>query len=161
MSKIQSLIAHFNDHGERRSKAAAAKIARLGRTAIPDLIAALQSSPNVRIRRWSAYALRLFRDPHVVAPLKKSVKDPNMSVRMLAMESLESVIGTKAGKHILPLLKDESGGVRARAIDCLARLNYRPAVHPLTRALKGEKWYVRDGAARALELIRGKKLASS
>jgi HEAT repeat protein len=157
VSKVQVLIAQFNDHGERRPMAAAAKIARLGRAAVPELIAALQSSPNVRIRRWSAYALRLIRDARVAAPLKKAINDLNMSVRLLAMESLESVVGAKAGKHILPLLKDESGGVRVRAIDCLARLKYTPAVRALTRALKDEKWYVRDGAARALERICGKK----
>ena len=153
--KIEALIEKFNDHGERRPMLAAQAVAKCGKAAVTPLITALRKSPNVRIRRWTAYALRLIKDPRTVAPLKQALRDPNMSVRLLAMESLEVVAGAKAGKFLLPLLKDESGGVRARTVDALARLRYKPAVKLLRAALKDEKDYVRRGATRALETIQG------
>ena len=154
VAKIDGLIAKFNAHGERLPMLAASDVAKCGRAAVPPLIAALKTSPNVRIRRWAAYTLRFIKDSRTVAPLKLALKDPNMSVRLLAMESLEVVAGAKAGKYLLPLLKDESGGVRGRTVDALARLRYKPAVKFLVAAQKDEKDYVRRGAARALELIR-------
>jgi len=152
--KIEELIGKFNAHGERRPMLAAQAVAKYGKAAVPPLITALKRSTNVRIRRWAAYALRFTKDSRTVAPLKQALNDPNMSVRLLAMESLEVVAGAKAGKFLLPLLKDESGGVRGRTVDALARLRYKPAAKLLRAALKDEKDYIRRGATRALELIQ-------
>jgi HEAT repeat protein len=157
--RIQALIAKLNDHGERRPKEAAAKLVRAGKKAIPELIAALKNSSNIRIRRWAAYTLGFFKDRRVIAPLKKGIHDPNMSVRLLAMEALEQVSGAKAGRHLLPLLNDSSGGVRARTVDALTRLQHRPAIGSLMKATRDRKWYVRQTAARALGVMKARRAA--
>jgi HEAT repeat protein len=131
---ITDLISALNTHGERLPKAAAVKLAKHGRQAIPELVRAMQTSGNVRIRRWSAYTLGLIGYPHVVPHLKRALHDPNMSVRLLAMEALADVAGPAAGSSLLPLLKDTSGGVRVRTITCLERLKVRKAARHATRS---------------------------
>jgi HEAT repeat protein len=54
------------------------------------------------------------------------------------------------------LLHDESGGVRVRTVDALARLKYKPAIKALTEAsVNDEKDYVRNASANALRIIKG------
>ena len=136
---LHALIQKFNVDGERLPILAAKRVAKVGKTALPELIAALKTSPNARIRRWSAYTLRLLPDRRSLVPLKNALRDENMSVRLLAMESLELIHARVAGKCILPLLSDESGGVRVRAIGCLIRLRYRPALKKFRALTRDEK----------------------
>ena len=151
---IQKLIQGFNAHGERLPMLAAKRVAKVGKPAVPELLVALKTSPNVRIRRWSAYTLRFIPDTRALTPLKKALHDPNMSVRLLAMESLEAAHARVAGKHILPLLGDESGGVRVRALGCLIRLRYRPALKKFKALARDEKDYVRKAAAEGLKFLK-------
>jgi HEAT repeat protein len=148
-----ALIAKFNVDGERIPILVARRIAKTGKTALPEIISALKNSPNARIRRWSAYTMRLLPDKRSLLPLKIALKDENMSVRLLAMESLELIHARVAGRYILPLLSDESGGVRVRALGCLIRLRYRPALKKFKVLMRDEKDYVRKAASEGVKLM--------
>src|SRR5690349_21127808 len=102
-AKIAAQIEALNVHGEREPMRRALGLAKLGKTAFPQLVEALTSHANIRIRRWSAYALGLMKDKRAIPALRRALRDPNMSVRLLAMESLENLAGASAGRHLLPL----------------------------------------------------------
>ena len=80
-----------------------------------------------------------------------------MTVKLHTMAALTRLNAPKLGRHVAKLIRDESGGVRVNAIDVVAGLGYTGAASVLIKALKDDKWYVRQAAARALGQLKIKK----
>lgn len=79
-----------------------------------------------------------------------------MTVRLYAIGSVVRLGKPALLRHLIPLVKDPSGGVRVNALDALARMKVRGAERAILSALEDSKWYVRLSALRAaadLELV--------
>lgn len=125
-------------------------LASMGESIIPLLVRMLNTAETAVERRASADALGLIGGAHVVPPLMRALRDPNMVVRRAAIAALLRVRAPDAPREIARLLRDESGGVRVLAAGALGRFG-DPSVAPaMIRSLEDEKWYVRQAAAVGL-----------
>lgn len=157
--QIDKLIEDFNQPGDKGPQAAVASLVKLGPKALRRLIESLRSGRNTRIRRWSADALGGIGDPRAVDPLIAAFSDENMSVILHAIWALFALEAKGWGRHLLPLMRHPSGGVRSNAIGAVAALGYGRAAGALIEATRDEKWYIRMGAARALGELKVKRAA--
>ncbi len=148
---LDSMIDALDAEGERRPLKAVKRLSKAGAPAVGALLGRYEEASKPRQRRWIANALGVLGDRRAIPLLKRALNDPNMSVRLHAMEALERFNDPKLAAFMLPLLKDESGGIRVRTIDALRRMNCKKAVSELRRLARMDaKWYVRQASAEAL-----------
>ena len=127
----------------------AGDLAKLGPSAVPELIRALRDS-DYRVRYVAACALRDLGDARAVEPLITALKDESEFVRYLAAWALGKLGDSRAVEPLIAALKDEDVKVRHRAAWQLGELGDARAVEPLIAALKDEDEVVRGVAAEAL-----------
>src|ERR1700730_13064081 len=75
--------------------------------------------------------------------LRAALNDPAWSVRIAAVQAMETIGGQAPIELLLSALKDENSSVRAVAARVLGRLGEYAPVEPLVAALRDAEWYVR------------------
>jgi HEAT repeat protein len=128
---------------------------------LADLLEAL-ADPDDATREEAAQALIAQPDPKATDPLVEALQDEYWAVRMYAGHALGKIGGPRVIEVLIPMLGDVIKECRDGAMDDLVSLG---ATHPsdgspidrLVAALRDERWRVREGAARALGLIRDKR----
>ena len=156
-SRIDILIDALDAEGEKRPRAAMARLRAMDPTALPSLRRAARIDSRVRVRRWALELLGQMKDRQALPTLKLALQDPAMSVRLHAIHGLVATGATRAGKALIPLLKDPSGGIRVNAVDALRHLRVPDCEAALLQATCDEKWYVRQRAALALSAFGRRK----
>jgi HEAT repeat protein len=146
---ISKLIASLDVSGDIAAEKSIQALARLGKTAIPELLLAASNEKKPRIRKWSLEALGEIGDRRALPLLLQALKDSRMTVRLHALRALARLNEKSASKKIAPLLRDPSGGIRVNALQCLVKLNVKTANPYLIRALADEEWYVQQWACKA------------
>ena len=166
------LIRRGLRHDRRTGRAldeVAAELAKLGPSAVPELVWALRDSDQ-SVRCVAAWALGDLGDARGVEPLIAGLKDENLEarragahvltegmqgVRWHAVEARGKLGDRRAVEPLIEVLKDGSGLVRLNAVEALGELGDPRAVEPL-KALLGEKDAdVRKAATEALQQLRG------
>ena len=158
--RIRRLIANLKLPDAEDRATAADMLGRIGRgakSAIPALIAALESDEYIVVRCAAAQALgEMGREAKQAVPaLIGALKVENEDVRRYATYALEKM-GTEAKQAIptlIQVLKDKSEHVRNGAAAALVAIGLE-AIPPLIDALKDKSKYVRSGAASVLGQIR-------
>lgn len=91
---------------------------------------------DARMRADAAYELGFFRDPMVIEPLQRALKDRHEKVRQLAIVSLSRLEVEESIPLWVDLLGDESARVRESAAQALISAG-TPAVDPLLDTVEG------------------------
>jgi HEAT repeat protein len=154
MNEIDQLINELDTQGDNSAKATIAKLVAIGANALQSLMNAAKNAKKPRIQKWSLRALGEFRDPLVKPILLEAIRDKRMTIRLNALVGL-GLLGD--GAAIVPLLKDESPGVRGNAVDVIIRLGYKEAAKDIIPLLEDSQWFVRARAAEALGSFDEKK----
>src|SRR4029077_1726708 len=100
--QIRAAIRALDSEGERAPLAAVMRVKRFGSKAVTALIAAMEESSSIRLRRWAATALGAIADRKSKPMLRRALRDPNMSVRLHAMEALEQFQDPALGAALIP-----------------------------------------------------------
>jgi hypothetical protein len=127
------------------------------RAAIPQIIAVLEGDKRNMARRDAAFTLACV-DPEgilaVPALARSLANDPNIQVRLTAVEALLTVLKEPAVPPVVEaLLKDKDAAVRAKAARMLGHLGRlaRPALPALRQALDDKE--IQEDVRKALETI--------
>jgi HEAT repeat protein len=122
--------------------------------ALPGLIQAL-SDPDLDVRWQAAEALGQIGDPQAAQALVAALRDPAEAVRRSAVHALVKLPGIDVRASLTELIRgQESGPVRATALEVLAEMGDRDAVPALIDALRDPHEEVRKLAALALGRLR-------
>ena len=151
---IEELITKFNQAGDRGPREIVNLVVAHGPKAVPVLTGAVCTSSLAHIRGWSLIALSEILGPEGKPHLLMGLKDPQMSVRLRAIQGLVALRHADSGKDLLVMLSDPSGGVRVNAIDALVKLKVRGITQQLLPLATDDKWYVRQHIARAIGELR-------
>jgi HEAT repeat protein len=141
----------------------ASTIARIGRAAVPPLIAALEDHTRPAYQRVNAArALALIEDECAVEPLIAALHDDDEDVRAAAIVALDDSKDTREVEPLLDALRDASPEVRRRAINELASIDDDRAFDAVGRYVReseeGEEGYKSvSGIIRTLALHHGKR----
>lgn len=144
------LLAAFRDRRVAKREAAIPALAGMKTPPVAELRAMAASSPHTLERRCALTVLLRLRDRSLPRLARRALRDPGMSLRRVGMMAVAAEGGAGAARTLLPLLRDESGGVRVLCAGLLGDLDERCAVPALIRALGDGQWYVRQAAALAL-----------
>ena len=109
------------------------------------------SDPNFRSR--AAYLLGRIKDPLVIGPLYKHLKDPDRDVRIQVIQALCDLGDEKSLEGILDLFEVEDVGLADFVLQAAEKFGPR-AAPPLQAALKTGSVRIRSGAALALGRLR-------
>ncbi|MBI3832423.1 MAG: HEAT repeat domain-containing protein [Planctomycetes bacterium] len=157
--KAERLLAAFRSRKVAERERAIPALASLARPPLPLLRKLAASSAHGVERRCAFEVLQQRRDPSALKLAPKYLRDPYMSVRLVALQIIAEMGGRTAALKIAPGLKDASGGVRVTCATLLGRLRDRRSVPVLLRALRDKKWYVRQAAAEALGVLADPRAA--
>ena len=133
----------------RHWREVATDLAKLGPSAVPQLIQALRDSDR-EVRACAAVALGELGDRRGVEPLIAALKDESEQVRRRAAEALGELGDARAVEPLIALLKDGYWVVRCYAAEALAKLGDARGVEVLIAALKDESELVQRYAAVVL-----------
>ncbi len=103
------------------------------------------------VRKLAALALGALRAREACAELVAALADPDSGVRAEVVTTIERTCAEPEGKALIPLLSDESGEVRNRALRAVGRLRVREAGPALRQAYDSARG--RDAVLRALEAL--------
>src|SRR5712692_3947016 len=134
-------------HDERRRVTMANKLA--------DWLEAL-ADPDDATREEAAQALIKLADPAATDALIEALQDDYWSVRMHASHALARIGGSRVVEALIPMLGDSIKECRDGAVDDFAAIG-AAAGERLVAALRDERWRVREGAAKALGLIKDRR----
>jgi HEAT repeat protein len=90
-----------------------------------------------------------------IAALITAVKDPDVGVRVQAIDALAELEAHDAVDALITAAKDKSPDVRRHAIDALGEIGDSRALDVLTQALKDEDATIRRHAAAAIAEVSG------
>jgi HEAT repeat protein len=131
---IPLLAVSFDTRDKTLRHSARDALQRMGRTAVPILIAALRSKlPDARAD--AAEVLGRLGDPRALAPLVGALADDHVRVRTAAAVALGSYQDEQAVAALIAALKDDEPAVRAAAAHQLGWLGHPRAVEPLIAVL--------------------------
>ena len=147
------LMLHSLDDGERVM--AVDELVKIGKPAVPSLIAALSGDPVYLGREGAAVALGRIRDPRAVKPLVAALKDEYQMVRQQACLALSEIGGRKAVDEVLGSLEGGSDDFLEAAAAALGLLNDRRALPALEKLAKHPSQIVAAAAAEAIRQIGG------
>lgn len=122
---------------------------------LADLLEAL-TDPDDATREEAAQALVGQADPSATEALIEALQDEFWSVRYFAGHALAKIGGPRVVEPLIPMLGDSIKECRDGAVDDFVTLG-APAGARLVAALRDERWRVREGAAKALGLIRDRR----
>jgi HEAT repeat protein len=123
----------------------------LGRDAVPQLIALLESNKTgLAARLVAADALGHIGDLRAVPALLQLYDQPSVLVRMTSMEALARLGDPRALPAVLLSMTDSAWEVRAQAASAAGRIGSRETEALLRQLLEDEYWWVRYYAAEAL-----------
>ena len=148
---VGPLLEVLHDEDRAVRDAATGALRKIGLSAVPALIVALQD-PNGNVQEIAVAVLKDLPDPRVVDPLIGCLANRNWIVRMHAAKGLGLAGDPRAIAHLVSLLTDEVKAVRADATDALVRIG-RPALDGLLAALRHDAWILRLHACEALGKI--------
>ena len=104
-----------------------------------------------KVRRLAAVALGALRARGTSAELVAALADPDSGVRAEIVTTIERTCGESEGRALIPLLSDESGEVRNRALGAVGRLRVREAGPALRQAYEAARG--RDAVLRVLDAL--------
>jgi HEAT repeat protein len=151
--RVEEVINSLKDH--RSASQAATTLSRLGKAAVPPLIAALQSD-HTGARQMAAQALGTLKDKRAVGPLLQALTDNDSDLRRYAALSLGQIGDRRALAPLIAALSDRHSQVREMAAWALGMLHDPEAVEPLITTLtnRRESFLVQEFCIRALGEIR-------
>jgi HEAT repeat protein len=107
------------------------------------------------VRRWAIEGLADFSNPEVSKILKQSLKDEFMTVRLHAARAINKRNKTHELKNLIPLLDDESGGIRANVLQIIGHHSYKGLKSKIKKMVNDEKSYIRK---KVNELLVNKRI---
>src|SRR2546426_1123866 len=134
-------------HDERRRLTMANKLA--------DWLEAL-TDPDDATREEAAQALIKLAAPAATDALIEALQDDYWSVRMHAGHALAKIGGPRVIEALIPMLGDTIKECRDGAVEDFVTI-CTPGVERLIAALRDGRWRVREGAAKALGLLKDKR----
>jgi len=159
--RIKRQIERLGDFNPKVRQRAVNALAKIGETAVPPLIDALEDKNNI-VRSASAKALGKIRNTKAIRPLINIMKDKDLNVRLSAAEALENsgwkpgndsesivyqvakkkweklfLIGKPAVEPLVDLLKDKAQDIQCAAAKTLGKIKDTRAVDPLIDTLRG------------------------
>ncbi|TLY32549.1 MAG: HEAT repeat domain-containing protein [Nitrospirae bacterium] len=114
------------------------------------------ADPDDATREEAAQALIKLADPAATDALIEALQDDYWSVRMHASHALARIGGSRVVEALIPMLGDSIKECRDGAVDDFAAIG-AAAGERLVAALRDERWRVREGAAKALGLIKDRR----
>ena len=152
---IAELIAKLEggSMGERvRASKAYKELTRIGRAAVPQLVAAANGDkPWVRV--WAAAALASTRDPRAVEPLLKVLEDPLAEARMIATWHGAGLhnLDKRIAPAIVRRLADSAASVRQWAEKAIReRIKFRGILDDLQKMTSSDSAFGRTSAFKLL-----------
>jgi HEAT repeat protein len=160
---VKSLIGVLCEANWFRRWYATEALVRIGKNAVPALVAALED-PDSNVRRHAARALGKIGEARAVKPLAAALRDGHEEVRREAAQALREIGDVVAVTSLIEALRDREAHVRCFAVDSLIGTlrnvrRFTPdalaelggsGVEALTAALRDPASTVRCGAANAL-----------
>jgi HEAT repeat protein len=147
----QALVAMIRDNTPVVSTAAAQLTESLGLEALEPL-AALLGVGDITAREHAVRLLRKLRDPQVIEPLLRALRDSDDQVRHLAAEALLE-IGPPVFDALAHATDHPNSDARWKAVDAMARLRDERLIPALIAALRDHEADIREIAARALQAL--------
>ena len=114
------------------------------------------TDPDDATREEAAQALIKLADPAATDALIEALQDDYWSVRMYAGHALAKIGGSRVVEALIPMLGDSIKECRDGTVDDFAAIG-AAAGERLVAALRDERWRVREGAAKALGLIKDRR----
>ncbi|KKM05143.1 hypothetical protein LCGC14_1757080, partial [marine sediment metagenome] len=149
-SAVPELIRALEDSDHGMRTTVGLALKKLGRARTVAPLIAALEHEGIPVRAGAAWALGALGDAREVEPLIAALKDVHYSVRSSAASALGTLEDPRAVKPLIAALNDEYKWVRRHAASALGELGDRRGVEPLIEALKDEEASVRGDVARAL-----------
>lgn len=139
------LIMYQNEYPSAAERA----LRQIGQAAVPPLMDALANGTPVA-RKRVAWLLGNIDDPRCLPALVAALRDPEVDVRVAAINGLDHTGDVRAYEHFIPLLNDPNPVIRREAAGGLSECRDLRAFEPLTRLLKDRDEEVRIFAVLGL-----------
>jgi hypothetical protein len=149
---IERYLDRLKSPSEQHRQKAASRLVKMGATAVPALIEAIQDRDE-NVRRHAMSALGKIGDASAVPALIASLLDRGSSVRRYAALALGEIGDASAVPALIEAIQDSHWDVRRFAVEALGRFGDAPAVSALLGALYDSEWFVRSHAAEALNRL--------
>lgn len=140
------IIQIFKWPGESEQKNVIKSLAVQGESGLKTLIEIWDETNSVSVKRWIVEALGEFINDTSKGMVCCALKDKAMSVRLHAIRATEKFGCSEFGKYLLPLVDDESGGIRMNVLDAIFRLKVKGYKRIIKKLLTDEKKYIRKRA---------------
>lgn len=124
-------------------------LGEIGPKSVEPLVITLKNHPQALWRCGAAYVLRYFKDEQLSEPLIEALKDEDVDVRTIAIQSLGKIRSEEAIPHLMPLLDDEERDVKFSALKSLVQINPKE----MTRVIKLHEEATEDWEREELEEI--------
>ncbi|MCU0725422.1 MAG: HEAT repeat domain-containing protein [Planctomycetes bacterium] len=112
----------------------------LGKTAVPDLLRAVDKDEDSAVRAMAARMIGDLAAPEAGDPLVAKMADEyDPDVRVALAEALRKIKPAKASGVLIEALEDQHVGVRTEAARALGEMKERKAVGPLVRVLSPDE----------------------
>jgi HEAT repeat protein len=145
---LQNLLTDLTSDDDARAVAAVDEISALGKTALPALFDLL-ATPDPNSRWWAIRVLSAIPDPDVPLQLRKSLRDPDYTIRQCAALGLSQQPNVESIPDLIEILNDKDRLVARLAANALIAIG-GPAVMDLIQTLESGPQPSKVEAARAL-----------
>ena len=145
MNQIE-IIKIFKSPGEHKQKLLIEKLKLNGDQSVKLLIETLNDTTSIEVKRWIVEAMGEFDTPESRKLIIAALKDKAMSVKLHAIRAVRKINDQKIAKYVLPLIDDESGGIRINALDVIFEFRVRGYKSIIEKCLMDQKEYVRKRA---------------
>jgi HEAT repeat protein len=153
---VQAQIERLSSSDPKERAAAAETLAKIGKPAAPQLIAALDDD-NEAIRARAAHILGRIGEPAAKEKLLSRMNDPSPAVRAQSACALGRIGGPDVLQPLLAAAKDQHALVRQHALTGLGFLRDARAVEPLLAMLADPNYDQQGSVCRALGAIKDKR----
>lgn len=138
------LISGLSAHGDHVPRATLTKIIKKGDAGFELLVHTYKTIQKPSIQRWVIEGIGYFyKKPEARKLLIAALAHEKMTIRLHAMIALRKYGDPKDLKFLLPLLHDESGGIRYNAITFLKDSGIEGLQKEFKALEKDEKPYIR------------------
>ena len=146
MIKKINIIEIFKGSGESDQIKVIKLLALKGESGQKVLIEIWDETGSVSVKRWIVEALGEFNNDSSKRIVCSALNDKAMSVKLHAIRATEKFGCSEFGKYLLPLVDDDSGGIRMNVLDVIFRLKVNGYKNIVNKFLSDEKSYIRKRA---------------
>jgi hypothetical protein len=144
--QIADVIRAFKKPGEKDQAILIEQLTALGIAGRDILIQVWNDSASIEAKRWAISGLGNYNDSQSRKIIQSSLLNKAMSIRLHGIRAINMIGNKRLGIDLIPLIDDESGGIRINALDVIVGLRVSGWKTIVNKCLTDQKMYVRKRA---------------